>query len=327
MKTLIENFSRQLAEAVTIGEAADLSQYDKPITNVLISGLGGSGIGGTIVAQLVADDAHVPININKEYGIPKYINSKSLVIISSYSGNTEETLHSMEDAISSGAEVACITSGGEVLRISRENNLNHIIVPGGMPPRSCLGYSLTQLLYLLDHYGITSKDFRKNLNASIDLLNQEEENMKEEAQKIAKALTDKTPIIYSTASFEGVSIRFRQQLNENSKILCWHHVFPEMNHNELVGWRNKSESIAVVILRNENDPERVKTRVEICKDIFSKYTSTIIEINSKGSSELENTFYHVHLGDWTSWYLSEINGVDATEIDVINFLKGELSKQ
>ncbi|HIA11225.1 MAG TPA: bifunctional phosphoglucose/phosphomannose isomerase [Flavobacteriales bacterium] len=327
MKTLIENFSGQLSEAVKIGEAAELASCDKTLTNVLVSGLGGSGIGGTIVSQLTAGDANVPINVNKEYGIPKYISENSLVIISSYSGNTEETLQSMEYAISSGAEVACITSGGEVLKIAQENNLNHIVVPGGMPPRACLGYSLTQLLYLLDHYGITSYDFRNDLRASIDLLIQEEDNITEEAKKVAESLSNKIPIIYSTAGFEGVSIRFRQQLNENSKMLCWHHVFPEMNHNELVGWRNKSEDIAVVLLRNDSDPERVKTRVEICKDIFSKYCSTIIEVNSKGSSALENTLYHIHLGDWISWYLSEINQVDATEIDVINFLKNELSKQ
>ena len=327
MKTLIENFSGQLTEAVSIGEAADLTPCNKTLTNVLVSGLGGSGIGGTIVSQLVAGDASVPINVNKEYGIPKYIDKNSLVIISSYSGNTEETLQSMEYAMASGAEVACITSGGEVLKSAQENNLNHIVVPGGMPPRSCLGYSLTQLLYLLDHYGITSYDFRKDLNASIDLLVQEEDSIKVEAKHVAESLQNKIPIIYSTSSFEGVSIRFRQQINENSKMLCWHHVFPEMNHNELVGWRDKSESIAVVLLRNDNDPERVKTRIEICRDIFSKYTSTIIEINSKGSSTLENTFYHIHLGDWISWYLSEINQVDAMEIDVINFLKNELSKQ
>ncbi|HHZ65474.1 MAG TPA: bifunctional phosphoglucose/phosphomannose isomerase [Flavobacteriales bacterium] len=271
MKTLIENFSGQLSEAVKIGEAAELASCDKTLTNVLVSGLGGSGIGGTIVSQLTAGDANVPINVNKEYGIPKYISENSLVIISSYSGNTEETLQSMEYAISSGAEVACITSGGEVLKIAQENNLNHIVVPGGMPPRACLGYSLTQLLYLLDHYGITSYDFRNDLRASIDLLIQEEDNITEEAKKVAESLSNKIPIIYSTAGFEGVSIRFRQQLNENSKMLCWHHVFPEMNHNELVGWRNKSEDIAVVLLRNDSDPERVKTRVEICKDIFSIY--------------------------------------------------------
>lgn len=327
MISLIEKFSSQLVEAVNIGEAAKLAPCSKEINNVLVCGLGGSGIGGTIVSQLVANDARAPINVNKDYGIPKYIGKHSLVIISSYSGNTEETLQSMQDALKSGAEIACITSGGEILKIAQEQGLNHIVVPGGMPPRACLGYSLTQLLYLLDHYGITTYDFRSDLNASIELLVQEKENIKAEAKKVANLLSNKIPIIYSTASYEGVSTRFRQQLNENAKMLCWNHVFPEMNHNELVGWRTKSDKFAVVLLRNSNDPERVKTRVEICKNIFSKYTSTIIELDSKGNSTLENTFYHIHLGDWISWYLSEINQVDAMEIDVINFLKSELSRQ
>ena len=136
----------------------------------------------------------------------------------------------------------------------------------------------------------------------------------------------KTPVIYVANGFEGVAVRFRQQINENSKMLCWHHVVPEMNHNELLGWRTNVNDLAVVYLRNKSDYERNKIRMDINKNVILKYTGNISEIYSKGNSLIENSLYHINLGDWVSWYLSEMNNVDAIEIDVIDFLKGELSK-
>ena len=122
-------------------------------------------------------------------------------------------------------------------------------------------------------------------------------------------------------------MRFRQQINENSKELCWHHVIPEMNHNELVGWRTKHENLAVVIFRNDDDFERSVTRIEINKKIISQYCSSIIEIHSKGNSKLERTLYNIHLGDWVSVFLAEKKNIDISEVKVIDFLKSELSKK
>jgi glucose/mannose-6-phosphate isomerase len=126
--------------------------------------------------------------------------------------------------------------------------------------------------------------------------------------------------------FEGVATRFRQQINENSKMLCWHHVIPEMNHNELLGWRTNVNNLAVVFFRNKLDFKRNGMRIDINKKVLSKYTQNITEVWSKGESLIEASLYHINLGDWVSWYLSEINNVDAIEIDVINFLKNELAK-
>ena len=125
---------------------------------------------------------------------------------------------------------------------------------------------------------------------------------------------------------EGVAVRFRQQINENSKMLCWHHVVPEMNHNELLGWRTNTNGLAVVYFRNKSDYDRNQIRIDINKKVISKFTQNITEIWSKGDSLIENSLYHINLGDWTSLYLSEMNNVDAIEIDVIDFLKGELAK-
>jgi glucose/mannose-6-phosphate isomerase len=115
-------------------------------------------------------------------------------------------------------------------------------------------------------------------------------------------------------------------MNENSKMLSWHHVVPEMNHNELLGWRTNVDGLAVVYLRNKNDYYRNQTRVDINKSVINKYTEDILEIWSKGNSLIETSLYHINVGDWVSWYLSELNNVDAIEIDVINFLKDKLSK-
>jgi len=326
MKTLISNFTRHLAEALEIGKGAELQPKSMQINNILISGLGGSGIGGTIVSQLTQQEATVPINVNKDYFIPAYVNENSLVIISSYSGNTEETLSAMKQACDQNAEVVCITSGGAILEKAVGNSLNHIVIPGGMPPRACLGYSLTQLFFVLSHYGIIGNAFTDQIAKAITLLDTEEATIQRSSQELAKTIHNTTPIIYTAGNFEGVGIRLRQQLNENSKQLCWHHVFPEMNHNELVGWKSGSEELSVVVLRNSSDYERTQTRFDTCKEIFSKYTSNITEVYSKGDTEIEKALYLIHYGDWLSWYLSELNQADSMEVNVIDYLKSALSK-
>lgn len=326
MNQLIAIFSRQLKEACEIGEKAKLSDTNNLISNVLISGLGGSGIGGSIVAQLVEKEATVPVSINKKYSLPHFVNENTLVIISSYSGNTEETISCLNEAIKKKAKIICITSGGKIEEIARANQLDFIIIPGGMPPRACLAYSLTQLFFILSHFKIITESFREKLKSSVDLIDKEEGRIVEEARNIAKKLLNKIPVIYSAATSEAICVRFRQQLNENAKVLCWHHVFPEMNHNELVGWKEKNDNLAVIIFRNESDYPRTKTRIEISKAIFKQCTSTVIELFSKGNSNIENAIYLIHFGDWISFFLAELKGVDAMEVDVIVHLKSELAK-
>ena len=139
-------------------------------------------------------------------------------------------------------------------------------------------------------------------------------------------MKNKIPVIYTTTYKEGIAIRFRQQINENSKMLCWHHVFPEMNHNELVGWTEKNENLAIVIFRDKEDYSRNQTRIEISKKIIAKYTPNSIEIYAKGKSETEKAIYLIHLGDWVSFFLAELKGVDSVEVSVINHLKAQLAK-
>ncbi len=325
MKNLIENFPQQLREAIEIGSKTKLSK-PKKISNVLISGLGGSGIGGTIVSELTAMEATVPITVSKGYFIPKFVNQNSLVIISSYSGNTEETLNCLNLALKRKAKIVCVTSGGKVAEIAKKKKLDLILIPGGNPPRACLGYSLTQLFFILSHYKITGNKFKSQLKSSVELIEAEKENIIREAKEVAGNLNGKTPIVYATTYFEGIAVRFRQQLNENAKILCGHHAIPEMNHNELVGWASGSDKISVVILRDQDEYERNNARIEINKEVISKYTPHITEIWSKGKSQIEKSIYFIHLVDWVSYFLSELRNVDATEVRVIDHLKGALAK-
>ncbi len=327
MDDLIQGFPAQLKRAIEIGEKAKIGKNKFPIRNILISGLGGSGIGGTILSNVLRDDISVPVIVNKEYQIPAFVNENTLVIISSYSGNTEETLSALMQAFKKNAQIVCITSGGLIQEYAETNDIDFVNIDGGSPPRAAFGQSFIQLLYILFHLGLLEDGFKKYLQDAITLMETEEEAIKTQAKEIAQKLNGKIPVIYSDAKFEGVSIRFRQQINENSKMLCWHHVVPEMNHNELVGWREKNEHIAVVFIRNNHDFERNQERMEFTKEVVSQYASDVIEIYSKGDYDLVRSMYLIHITDWVSYYLAELKGVDAVEVDVISKLKSKLAER
>ncbi len=325
MKTLVEGFTKQLQEALDIANSAVLTKKNN-IQNIVVTGLGGSGIGGTILSELVQAECPIPVIINKDYFLPKFVDSNSLVIISSYSGNTEETLSAMKQAIDKDAQIVCVTSGGEVHAIADKYNFDTILIPGGHPPRSCIGYSLVQLFKIIQFNGFVKTDLLNQVQSSITLLDSEKEAIKIEATIIAKKLLHKIPIIYSLGSCEGAAVRFRQQINENSKMLCWHHTLPEMNHNELVGWTEKNDSLAVVTFRTSFDYERTIKRYDLCKSIFSKYSNSVTDITAKGISKVEQFMYLINIGDWISCYIADLKNIDATEVNVINHLKNELAK-
>jgi len=326
MNDYINDFTNHLTKAMEIGNSSELNKTNNQFSNVLICGLGGSGIGGTIVNDIVSPLVGIPILSTKDYSIPNFVDENTLVITSSYSGNTEETIYALEKCKGRNAEICIITSGGKLKNIAEENNYNHILIPGGQPPRAMFGYAFTELFFVLNHYGIINDSFKSDFKKSISLLDLEKENIQKEAKELAKRMYKQTPVIYVANGFEGVAIRFRQQINENSKSLAWHNVVPEMNHNELLGWRTNVNDLAVVYFRNKCDYKRNQIRMDINKKVISKFTNNITEVWSKGDTVLANSLYHINLGDWASWYLSEMNNVDAIEIDVINFLKGELGK-
>lgn len=327
MEELIVRFTEQLRESLAIaGKYKFIAAKNTPFQNVVLTGLGGSGIAGSIVQNYIFDKAKIPFIVNKDYFLPAFISKHSLVIVSSYSGNTEETVAALETALKAKATVVCITSGGKIEEIARKKNVDCIMLPAGMPPRSCIGYSMLQVIRTFEHFGLIKPVLSKEIPSAITLLDTEEKNIRRQAKSIAGKLKGRLPIIYSAAPYEGMAIRFRQQLNENSKMLTWHHAIPEMNHNELVGWRDKAEDKVVVLLRNDDDYERVQMRMEINKKVFRQYTPNVLEIYSKGNTYWERIFYLIHLTDYVSTELAKLRDVDATEVKVIDFLKGSLAK-
>jgi glucose/mannose-6-phosphate isomerase len=325
MRKHIEGFVAQLEDAFSIGEKVEFYTTQKKFDNVLILGVGGSGIGGTVVAKNALLKASIPVMTCNDYHIPNYVNEKTLVIACSYSGNTEETLTALKKCQEKGSEIAAVTSGGELKKICEENNYNHIVIPGGNPPRTCLGYSLTEQLFILVEYNILPQSAIGELQLAIELLKNNNFNIKKEAQLVAQNIFGKIPVIYGTDKFEPVSIRFRQQLNENSKELCWHQKFPELNHNEIVGWASGNSSLAVVMFRNEDDYYRTQERMEFMKKVILDKGSSVTEIRSKGTSFIEKALYLIHLTDWTSLFIAEKKQVDPIEIRVIDALKNHLA--
>ena len=219
MNDYINDFTNHLREAMEIGNASKLNKSNKKFSNILICGLGGSGIGGTIVNDIVSPISNIPILATKDYSIPNFVDENTLVIASSYSGNTEETIYALEKCQKRNAEICIITSGGKLKNIAEENNYNHIVIPGGQPPRAMFGYAFTELFFVLNHYGIIDDSFQSDFEKSISLLDSEKESIQKEAMELAKKMYQKTPVIYVANGFEGVAIRFRQQINENSKML------------------------------------------------------------------------------------------------------------
>jgi glucose/mannose-6-phosphate isomerase len=199
------------------------------------------------------------------------------------------------------------------------------LIDGGKPPRSTIGYALVQLLFVLYYKGLTDKFFEQELIAAAELLEKEQEEMISAAKTTAELLQDKITVIYCEGAMEGVAVRFRQQIEENAKMLAWHHVVPELNHNELVGWRNAHPGLAVVFLRNETDFDRNRRRLEFTSEVVSKYAGEVLELWSKGESIIQRSLYLIHLTDWVSCFMSDHSGFDSIEVKVIDRLKESLS--
>ncbi len=328
MKALIDGFAQQLIDAKQIGQAAAAKlPAPRPVTNVNVFGLGGSAFGGEIVRNLIFATCKAPYTIYRGYEAPAYLGAGALAIASSYSGNTEETLEAAELARKAGAQVVCISSGGKLKAWADQHGFATISLPGGYPPRAAAGLSFVQQLYILRHYGLIP-DFEADLDEAVKVLQHFKEH--QAAKDLALKMKDATVILYSSDAIDSIAIRWRQQINENSKQLCWHHVVPEMNHNELVGWEHPKfmlERAVVVLLRSTFEHPRVAIRFEVNRQIISQHAPTVVDVHAKGHSKLAQLMYLLHFGDYVSIYLAEANGVEAAPVKVIDFLKNELSKR
>lgn len=329
MKNLIEGFGAQLLESLDIARSASLSA-PKSVHNVVIAGMGGSGIGGTLVKSLTAQEMKVPIEVSKSYDVPAFINGDTLFIACSFSGNTEETLAAAEQARKQGARIIAITSGGKMAAFAQANGFDVISIPGrSNSPRASIGYSFVQIFLILHHYGLIPSNHFAEIEAAARLLASEDAGIRALSRELTAFFTNKLPILYGDSKMEAVLVRAQQQIAENSKQLSHVNVFPEMNHNELVGWKYPEVTFAnaaTLLLRTSYDHPRTSVRLDVCKSIFEKVAGPVKELTAKGNSLIEQSIYLIHVLDWVSFDLAEANQVDPFPVDVINFLKDELAK-
>ncbi len=337
MYDVLKNFPSQVEEALNIAGSVKLNSSDtKGINNIIIAGMGGSAIGGDLIRSYTNYEIKYPVNIIRNYFLPKYASKETLVIISSYSGNTEETVSVYEEAISRGCKIICISSGGKVENLAYENKHILIKVPGGLQPRCAIGYSFFSLLVLFIRLGFINE--RENeIIRTVALLKEQSETYSafksdnNPALDIAKILQNHLPVIYSSVDLlDIVNLRWRGQFAENAKILSYGNFYPEMNHNELVGWecnRGIMEKIIVIMLRDGEDNYRILRRMDITKKTLEKYSAEVLDIYGSGKSKIERIFDLIYLGDWVSYYLAILNNVDPTPVEVIENLKKELEKE
>ncbi|MBN2242341.1 MAG: bifunctional phosphoglucose/phosphomannose isomerase [Acidobacteria bacterium] len=334
MHALIEKLPEQIEETVAAGRKLSLASA-AAVHSIVVTGLGGSAIGGDLARSVAGRDLKKPFWVNRDYELPPFVDASTLVFASSYSGNTEETLSAYRQAVEAGAAVVCITSGGKLGALAGEGGHPVLALPKGLPPRAALGHSLFMLLSALQALGLIP-DMTEAVDETLGVLaelrdrygrrNPESRNP---AKSIAKSLHGKIVAVYgSSAILEATAFRWRSQIEENAKNLAFHHILPEMNHNELVGWLHPPEAlknIGVLLLRDKGDHPQVQRRFRLTEEILSGRAGAIREAWSEGESLLARVMSLIYLGDFVSLYLSYLNNTDPTPVEVIDYLKSRLS--
>ncbi len=338
MLSLLSNFPQQCKEAVDTVKSLELHEKFKAMSfkNVLFAGMGGSAIGAHILIDYLKHELKIPAVVNRDYTVPNFVDSSTLAICCSYSGNTEETISAYDEIKKRTSNVIVITSNGKLLKKSEEDGFLHIRIPSGYPPRSALGYSFFSLLLLCDNVGLFKVNI-KDVDETIEMLKymcseklgldvKYNSNL---SKQIAYKCHRKFPIIYASSDYmDAVALRWRTQFAENSKMLSSTHVFPEMNHNEIVGWQfpdNLLSEFIALFLRDRCEHSQVSKRIEITEDILQDNGFEVVEINSLGDSLLARLFSLIYIGDFVSFYLSILNKVDPTPVKRIDYLKSKLS--
>ena len=331
MRNLIESVPEQIGAMVSVLKNADSTNHKnlaKGFTpsGVLILGMGGSGIGGSIMASILENSCTTPVMSVSNYTVPAWVNSSTLVVACSYSGNTEETISSISVASDKGAKISCISSGGKLSELAKSHNWPIVTLKGGHPPRSQFVSSFTCLAWTLLQFDIISHEMYSELAGTNVSIENSKERISVKAEALADLLEGKEVFIYSGVMMSSVATRWRQQLNENSKLLVNTHVFPEMNHNELVGWTYSEGLRVVLVLRTPEDHKRTQIRMELSAEIFQESGSDVIFIEPEGDNKMQRLMDLVYLGDYLSLIMAERAGIDPVEIHNITRLKDALDK-
>ena len=301
------------------------------IRNIVIFGMGGSAISADIAQALFQNK--ISIQVVKDYNLP-HIDNQTLCIAISYSGNTEETVSCLEKAMKFTSFIAGITTGGQVKELI-DNKFLWLEIPGGMPPRSAIGYLFFGLIKILEIFEVIpskmneAKAVTANLMQKAGTLCLKTETVFNLAKSSAENIFNKIPVVYSSNPvLNSVAYRWKCQINENAKYPAFSHTFPEMNHNEIEAWETQdmSKKFVPIFLRFFDEDERYVKRVDAFKKLLTKNDIEYLEFFGDGDNDFVRIFTLIYLGDMISYYLGILNNVDPTEINYINFLKSELSK-
>jgi glucose/mannose-6-phosphate isomerase len=334
MLDLLLEVPEHLHTAGRLGLSIDLpSKAD--VRAIVVTGLGGSGIGGDLLRSYLHPTCRVPIWVNRQYALPAFVGPTTLVCAISYSGNTEETLRAFEEARARGATLVAVTGGGQLATLAEQLRIPWVRVPGGMPPRATVGYLFGSVLVMLARLGLIDEQ-QEPLAETVEVLRELAaqyrpgvETFRNPPKELATQLHSKLPAIYGVQDFtDVVAYRWRTQLNENSKVLASHHAFPELNHNEVVGWDGPlalSQGIWVVLLRDAQEPARIAQQIEITKSFLQERAAGITEVWSQGRGRLARLFSLLYTGDFTSFYLALLRGVDPSPVRAIDALKARLA--
>ncbi len=339
MFDILKSFPKQITTALNIIENNYTIKTISDVHSILILGMGGSAIGGDLLRSFlnVTPGAEkIRIVINRNYDIPKYIDSNTLVIASSYSGDTEETISGVEQAFEFTKNILCVTTGGKLEKFANKHQFPVVKLPSGLQPRAALGYSFFALLGIFLKTGLINIDLKADINETIQMLEKKaaiysEVNDQNEAYTLAKSIHNKAIVIYSaTDRTDIVNLRWRGQLHENAKTIAFGSFLPEMNHNEINSFSFPEvilENLYVILMTDVDDHPRVKVRFEAITELLSQQEMPLVELSGDGNSVLTRIFDLIYLGDWTSFYLAMLNGIDPTPIPLIMELKKILSEK
>ena len=331
----IYDFPDHIIEAISIGKKIKIEKNYSNFSNIVICGMGGSAIGGDLSKSLINSSLSLPLVINRNYSLPNWVNAHTLVICCSYSGNTEETLSAYHDALSKGASVIGISTGGELTKLLDENNHDKVAIPSGLQPRAAVAFSFIPLLYLLSQLELIDKTILDEIDSSVDKIklarniysNQIDDNP---TYTLAKQIYKTIPIIYGESdTTSSIALRWKGQLCENSKMIAYHNDIPEMNHNEIVGWQENPKILkqfSILWISDESVHIRNKIRYQSSLEIVNQLPALQKIITLEGNSFPERFIHLLHYGDWLSYWCALMHEIDPTPVDKIDQLKQVLSK-
>lgn len=312
----LRKFSYQINYANTNYKTHGLSASQ--FNNIVIGGLGGSGIGGRIVKSLFAQELPIPVECVADYTLPAYVNEKSLVILASYSGNTEETL-TMYDAVKKrGAKMLTLSTGGKLKEMASADGLYFLQLEAGFQPRMALGFSLTMLIYLIAE--LIGKDVKAELESLVTHFADSapfEKNATDIFESIKQKINSKF-VVLTDGPMEPVGIRFAQQVQENAKHECFQYSLPEMNHNVIESYYGTLNSVFFLINSHQND--RVTSRFDFLGGLLAVENHKIVELSVDNYS-IKSIYELIHTLDWVSLYVADYRGVDSLNVPNITSLK------